>query len=299
MKILTLLLLVISQPMIAATIHSFRSEGGEFSSFLEHVRSNLGEEHKIIDNILNKDDDYQKFRRKILSEKPSFLLLLDNKALNFTKSLVKEKHSAIKAMAGVATMSINLKHELKESTKVCGVSYEPPALRIVTQFQLKTKKKVNKLFVVYRESIFKEIVKEASIQLKREGIELISSPISDSFSSAQLEKTIKSGLDKADAFWVLTDNIVINRSNFESVWLKLARKSNKPFLCSVKGFAREDLDFCTFSTYPNPEELAIQTVSILRELIEEGGSPEEMGVEHVYRLDSEINKRALKRLYPN
>ena len=287
---------VLSTSLVAETIHSFRSQGAEFQDVVSMIRENLGESYQIEEHILAADAKYESFEKILLKNPPKYLLLLDNKSLKFGKQFASSGLPQSKGIKGVVTMALNLKDELRNSQKFCGVAFEAPILRIVTQFQLQTKHKITSVLVLYRD-IFSDVIREAKQQLAREKVVLNAIKVSDTAGSKELKNLLGKGLKSNDAVWVLADNILMNRKNFQSVWLNLARNAKKPFLCSVKGLASEEIDFCAFSSYPNSEELAAQTANMLQEMVEDGGDPRDLGVDHVYSLDSELSKKVLRRIY--
>lgn len=288
-----ILLMCADRSALATTIYAFHSSGDQFESVVEMVRMYLGEDYKVIDYPLSKESTFDEFRTAVRSSKVEYALLLDNTAVEFAKRYKVEMGNPFKA---VATMSLNLRKELESQDHICGIAFEPPVLRVVTQYQLQTKRKIRRLFVAYRAE-FIDTVEAARTQLAREGIELNAVRTTESPSNQQLSEILEEGLVGNDAIWVLPDNIMINKSNFQSVWLKLARSAQKPFLCSIKGFAAESLNFCTFASFPNPTELAAQTGAMLQNLIEDNIPPAELGVDQVYNLEFEINRPALLRIY--
>lgn len=284
----------------ASDILVFRAQEQEFAAIVNQLKRDLAK-YSTSEVIVEKDYTYEKMRAAILIEKPKSLILLDNQALQFAKRLRDESDTYLANMRGVVGMGLNLKKELKDDPRFCGVAYEVPGYTLVTNFRKIYRKRLETVLAIYRKSTFQHAIDDARKQLALEKINLIAIDAEASGSDERtLMATVEKGLaeevsgQKVDVVWVIGDNGLINAKTFSSIWLDKSAKFSIPFLCGLQQFANPKLNFCTYAASPQDAGIVDQLAQMTLSLIEDGVDPLELGVDYLLSTDKVINMRKVR-----
>ena len=292
-KILTVYLLVLSNSVLA-NILIMRPESKNFDEFVQSFETEVSHYYKAEQYVIAPETSTKEILQKIDATKPSLILLLDNVAVKKAKKLLEE-HSKLPPM--IATMALNLRHSLRDIDDIAGVGYEVSGYTIVSELNKIINRKLRKIKVIYRASLFKELVVDAKKQLKRENISLHSVNVETPDSSdmnAKIKEEI-SKLDGYDALWIMLDSSLLTKENFSQVWIKGARSAEIPFLCGVEKFALPPINLCPFAAYPNTRGLASHVAEIALSILDGDAVASDYGVEYLTSSDKIINLPSLKR----
>ena len=300
-KICLTLVLFMDLTAVASTIGLVRQAGVEFEEVDKTVSEILGEDYSVKRFVLKKDSKYTQFLDFVKKEKPALVILMDNVAVNFGKKLAKESDKSLANIPTISAMGLNLKDQLKGQATMSGVAYEVPAFTILTNFRnLLADKRLINVLTIYRDDEFANMMTDAQKQLDREGINLIGVDAShvkgsqlNSFLNRHLSETYHGA--KIDAILVMTDNILMNKSTFAPIWLKKARTLKVPFLCGVKNLAISKINFCSYASFPDHNELGDQVSQQVFAILEDESSPEEVGVEYILAVKQIANHQLLKQ----
>lgn len=286
--------------LYASDIGLVRQKGYLFEQFEKTIVEILGSQYKVHTFVLEDHMKYSSFLSFVRSKRLKMLVLMDNAAVKFGKRLSFESDKNLSDLPSVSAMGLNLKEQLRGFRSMSGVAYEVPALTNLINFRnLLKDKKLTNVLTVYRHSVFSNMMRDAQMQLNREGINLIGLDAS-SLRGDELTFFLERYLsdlyygNKIDAVLVMADNVLISRENFSTVWINKARSLNIPFICGVKSLVAEDLDFCSYASYPDHVELANQVSQQIFSIIEEGANPEELGVEYILSVKEVVNLPLLK-----
>lgn len=292
---ISILLLLLERSLLAATLMTVSFESEEMRLVKETVARDL-KKHKLVDLVIRKDSDYNEFLAAVRKNKPDFLALLDNKAVNFMKKMEAEKAPDMAHMQAAATMALNLRHVLQDNKRICGIVYEVPAFTIITKFRRLVSRAVTTVLAPYRASEFELMFTEAKQQLQKEGIELIGVNVeADGRDTATVNKLVEKALveeyagRKIDAILVPSDNVILNKDAFASLWLRKARSLKIPFLCNIEKFTSKEFDFCTFAAYPDHVALGHQLAEQISESLENGTPVSELGVDYIIGVQESLN----------
>src|SRR5687768_4158936 len=100
---ISILLMLLTQNLAAATLMTVSFDSEEMRLVKETIARDLNK-HKHVDLVIRKDSDYQEFLTAVRKNKPDFLALLDNKAVNFMKRMEKEKEADVAHIQAASTM---------------------------------------------------------------------------------------------------------------------------------------------------------------------------------------------------
>jgi ABC-type uncharacterized transport system substrate-binding protein len=295
--------LLCSQSSYAAKILISRSEDKVLNEFETMLKSELTDYEISVLKVSSKTTNND-FAESVKHEKPDYLLLVDNRSVELALQFIKDKKEIAQNLTGVSTMALNLKEILSSGQKnIAGIAYEVPGFSIITQFRYLLDQNIHNVLVFYRKSLFGKTIDEAREQLGREGVNLIALDVEqagrDQASiNAFLEKNLTPVHDnkKVDVVWVLSDNALINGSNFAQIWIPKARSLPIPFVGGIKQFSSAAMDFCVFTSSPNHNDLAHQTTDLLLSIIEKENRPEEVGIEYILSVDKSLNLKRAKAL---
>lgn len=292
---IVMLSLLLTPSLAAATLMTVSFDSAEMKLVKETVIRDL-KKHKHIDFIIDKNSDYDQFLSALQKHKPDFVALLDNKAVNFMRKLEEQKPQNLGNVQAAATMALNLRHVLRNSQKICGIHYEVPAFTIITRFRSLIQRTITRVLAPYRASEFEWMMTEAKQQLQKEGIELLAVNVeANGRETAAMNKLVEKVLSeehsgkKIDAILVPSDNVILNKEAFAGIWLRKARSLRVPFLCNIEKFTSKDFDFCTFAAYPDLVALGHQLAEQINEVLENGNSVAELGVDYIIGVQETLN----------
>jgi ABC-type uncharacterized transport system substrate-binding protein len=290
-----LLSLFLAQALNAATLMTVSFDSPEMRTVKETVARDL-KSHKHIDFIIDRNSDYTQFVAALQKDKPDFVALLDNKAVNFMRKLEEEKPQGLQNVHAAATMALNLRHVLRDSRRICGIHYEVPAFTIITRFRRLMQRTITRILAPYRASEFEWMMNEAKQQLQKEGIELLAVNVeANGRDVAAINKMVDKTLAgefagrKIDAVLVPTDNVILNKEAFAGIWLQRARSQKIPFLCNIEKFTSKEFDFCTFAAYPDLVALGHQLAEQISEALENGSTVADLGVDYIIGVQETLN----------
>ncbi|HET9236520.1 MAG TPA: hypothetical protein VFO10_04690 [Oligoflexus sp.] len=282
--------------LTAATVMTVSFDASEMRVVRETLARDL-KKHKHVEFLIDKNSDYAQFIGALEKNRPDFVALLDNKAVNFMKRLEEEKKPEnLARIQAAATMALNLRNVLQGSTRICGIHYEVPAFTIITRFRSLMQRTITRVLAPYRASEFEWMISEARQQLQKEGIELIGVDVeANGREQEAINKLVETILSdehagrKIDAILVPTDNVILNKEAFTAIWLRKARSLKVPFLCNIEKFASKDFDFCTFAAYPDLVALGHQLAEQINEVLENGSSVKDLGVDYIIGVQEALN----------
>lgn len=282
------------------TILVFRKKGESFKQVYESMKNELEDRYQFVD-IAKKKTNFEEFHKKIKEEKPIFLVLMDNKYINYGIKYNSESNHKIN---GLALMGLNLKKILKGNKHIFGIAYETPAYTLITQYKNIAAHSVKNVLVVHRGSFFNERIQTASTRLKDERIVL------RAIDAEKDGKTKKSVIDfvtknlpllakdskSYDLVWVLLDSGLLNSSLFNPVWIKTARSSSIPFIVGTEKLVSPKFNFAVFGISPDLVEYGQQAAQMADFHLNDKESPETLGVEDLISVKKVFNQTRAEEL---
>ena len=299
------LFFVLSNPIALAkskmkTVLVVRSEEKEFTTMYESISKDLKKKYQIEEFIFNKETKYSDFAQKMKSENPNFLLLMDNKSVNFGMEWNK---SVKNKTSGLAMMGLNLQSILKNNEYFSGIAFELPVFALVTQFKYIIDTPVKNMLVFYRKSLFQEIVDQANTHLRGENITLNAVDVEVNgkskekiieFMKTKAESLLQEG--KVDVIWCMLDSFLLSKNIFIEFWQPLAKKINIPIISGIEQLVDPKMNFATFSISPDKQDLVGQAVQVIERILEENESPKEIGVQQIHSVESILNQGKAQEL---
>ena len=263
-RLIFLSFLLLSQVLAKDKILIVKKASKNFKEVSSVIKQEIGSDYEIVELDIDNNTEYSKFAAEVRKVRPKMLVLLDNEAVELAKRFNKEKDDYAKNLKAVASMGVNLQKVLKGNKNICGIAYEVPAYAIITDYKFIVKSNLKNVLVFYRKSEHQELIEKTRKQLKNEGVELIAV---DAEKFGKRQKDIDFFLKKnliwqtmkksVDAVWVLSDNVLVSKTNFSQYWLPVSKRVKKPFLSGIKAFSK-DLSFCEYSVSPNHSDLGGQ-----------------------------------------
>ncbi len=292
----------LAQPLYAAKILLLRLPVPEMKTLARSVEKNL-RDHQLEEVVLADNASYEDFVEAVKSKNPDVLALLDNSTIAYAERYLKELKSP-KTLYAAATMGLNLKSILKDHPKICGIAFEVPAFQVLTRFRTYAKSSIETVLAPYRKSEFGPSMDEAVQQLAKVQIKLIPFDL-DSYSGNRdkLDQALLQNLatqvqgQRIDAILIPTDSELLNQQNLKKVWIRKANELPIPFLCNIESLTQKRQNFCAFAAYPDIDDLGRQFSDQIRQILESGFSPKDLGVEYIASAKDKFNldkMRALK-----
>ncbi len=273
--------------------------GKNFDEVREGMQKELKSRYAFGEFQVAKDTAYEEFRKKVDEEKADLHVLMDNQAVSFLSRYNQESKQGVVLKKGVAVLGLNLKAVLKGNKEIAGVAFETPAYSLITQFRYVSKKTLKNVLVLYRKSLFEDVIREASAQLKREGIALEAVNV-ESIGAATdtiaqvVDTTLRSRVTESaqvDAVWVLLDSALLTPAAFSSTWVPIARGSKIPFVTGVENLVSAQMNFALFGITPNLADLASQAAQQVEAIAGEGVSPGDLGCEEPIGVNKFLNSK--------
>ena len=115
----------------AETILFIRNGESSFETVYKDMSKDLTH-YKIKDFVLGDKDSFSDFASKVREISPDFMVLMDNKAVDYGIKLTQDSKSKL---TGLGLMALNLQKILKTNPSISGVAFEPPAYTLITQFR--------------------------------------------------------------------------------------------------------------------------------------------------------------------
>lgn len=278
-------------PLQAEKILVLRSSVEEFSQVLSGFKNELEEDYTIVDKTIDVDESYISIFRTINNEDPDLLVVIDEQAIDVALKYSKAHNEELPCVA----LGLNLKKVIGKYKNFCGISYEVPLFQMATNFRFASQDKVKKILVPFRMSQHLEMVWNAKKQLRKEGINLVGLNVEkDGKDKEEILNTLKEELqqklkeEKFDAIWALSDSDLLNDESLKKIWLP-ASKKGVPILGGIKKFANKDMDFCSFVSSPDHQQLGMQLSQLVTGILEDGEKPQRLSVENVIAVQSVIN----------
>lgn len=288
-----------SQAFAKDKIFVARKGNKNFKVVLDELQKELTD-YDFIDYVLGNDEDYTKFEKKVRSSDAKLMVLMDNASVTLGKQFfINNKKSSVKA--GVALMALNLPAAIDGNQHLAGIAFESPAYTMVTSFKQVTTKPVKNVLVLYRKSVFENLIQESKEQLALEKIKLHAVDVEAGGVEETLKKYLFEEINKGsyDVVWVLLDSALLKAEYFKGIWIKASTKTKIPFISGTELFAMPKLDFCTFVITPELKDMAGQAAQIIDSILRDGLKPSDIGnkgIEKVESVTKILNKNKAKSI---
>jgi hypothetical protein len=283
----------------APTLLIFRKGSDNFADCTRAFGS-AAADCRLIDAVMPEKMSYEQFSSKIREIKPRMLVLMDNQAVSYARRFNQEPDDYARKLRSVAAMGLNLPKILSGNRLISAVEYEVPAYTILTQWRHVSGIKLEKALVFYRGSQHREMIKEASEQLAKEGITLRAIDCEADGKSreqviAAVRKLVPSEVAQGDvqAVWVLADSVILCKETFAGIWVKTARTSKIAFVSGIAEFSGQKAGFCAFSASPDHKALGSQMANLALDVME---NDDEAKVDHILAVVKTTDAARLKSL---
>jgi hypothetical protein len=243
-----------------------RKEGESFEKVAKGLYNELSEELAIYEHILNKNTGEEAVITKIVNTKPKLVVLMDNKSISIFKKYQSQIIDPLQMIPSVSLMSVFVEEAISDLKNATGISFEIPIYTSVANLQLLLKKSIRKVGVVHR-AFLTGFLKKNELYFKTENIVLATYLISDN--KTKLKSNLKKGLkelikkQEVDALWIPNDNVILQPSLIQEVWLPTLKRNRIPVIVGAKVLVDPKIDLGSFAVLPDYESLGIQAAEII------------------------------------
>lgn len=282
-------------------ILNVRKDGRDFEIVSNSIQDELRDKYDFEGMVIGRDTEYITFKKKVELSQPHLIILMDNKAVGFAQRLNSELKKPVPCLA---LMGINFASSLKGDKNIAAIAYESPGYSLVTQFRYNVDKKVQKVAVIYRDSVFRERVELAARELAREGVELQPVNVESEGTTEEeigqvLNTKVKDILQDSghyDAAWIILDSVILSPGLMAKNWIPQAQNARIPILVEVESLVAKEINFGTFAVTPNLADMGNQAAQMVEAILRDGISPKDIGVERVISVNRVINLLRLQNL---
>lgn len=226
--------------------------------------------------------DAEALRRALEAAKPTLVFALGSRALTLARA-------TLPSVPVVFVMVVNFRrHEAAASPHTMGVALEPPVFREFAQFKMVAAAVKRVLVFTTKDSSAR--IAEAREQLASFGAELVAVSVDK---PEDVERKLAASLSGIDAVWLMNDPVVVNKKTFELL-RDTTVTHNLPYLCSFSDtFAREG---ALMSVSVDTAALGAQAGAMTRMVLEQGRTPESIGVQPPISTKLVLNMRTAQKI---
>lgn len=250
--------------------------GADFLEVSETLIEELGTDFMTVYRRVESHTSFERFEQHMQETKPDLVVLMDN------PSVIQFKHYQEKygqaAPPAIAVMALFIENNLQNLQNVAGIRYEVPAVTSFTSLRNLIKKPVNRIGVIYRQSVEPFIERQKRL-CQREQLELVGYPLPDR--EINFKRSLRRALnhlilkERVDALWILNDSALLNLVAVRDVWIPKLKRFRKPVIVGVRPLI-EDWELGNFAVLPDHQGLGKQVSELVYDMTAEdwqGGEP--------------------------
>lgn len=272
---------------------------GGFGTVMNVIRKEVSKDYNVHFRPVDQRTGYETFDLYYKAIRPSFLILMENTAIDFYRYFQKKNPDLKPFPPAIACMALFISEQTGGIENAVGISYELPPVLMVTQLRHMIEQEVKTLGVVYRDE-YHGFIQRQKKYCEREGITIVGFPINKK--EEKVGEGIKKGLrylikkQKVDALWVLNDNVLLTQDLVDDVWAPRLKFYKKPILVGVERLS-QDGAFGNFGVYPDHQEIGHQVVDMVYDYLAHGTLTKNVRVEEpraiITMLDLDFAKKYL------
>ncbi len=300
---LVLVLSAVAQAADMFPVLVVRPEQPTFAAAAASLQGELGPRYAITTLVAPAQDDgaalpgLAQYVALPKGQAPRVVVAFDNRVIRAVRAAVGPGGPPV-----VAAMGLNLMQELSPAAGVCGVSFDVAPFTLVTRFQALTHSRIRAVLLPYRGQAFATQVADAIRQLDRAGIRVVARDVTADGADPQriawvLERYLAgwAAEEGIDAVVVPSDSVLVNRRTLP-LWIKVGRRSSRPFLTGIEALATPDLSLCVFAAAPDPHGIGSQVAQLVVQLVEDRATPAQLGIEPPIQILSRWDQTQADRL---
>lgn len=200
---------------------------------------------------------------------PKAAVLIGNNAIRSYIKYSNKNRQKTEPIQVVTILALDVQRAVSGLENVNAIAYETPMLTALVSFRRTFNKPVDKVGVLYRNSL-KSFIEKHTHYCAKEKISIRGIEISDDTSKIQLD--IASALqnlignEKVDALWIPNDNVLLKPEFLGNIWFPALKKKKIPLIVGVEALVNPELNFGTFAVIPDPVALGEQAAEIIYNL---------------------------------
>jgi hypothetical protein len=260
-----------------------RPDQADFAVAAKAMMAELGERHPIETLIAHGQEgpDPEALTRA-LDRRPRVIVAFDNRAIAAVRQARGPQGPPV-----VAAMGLNLAQELDPTAGLCGVSFDVAPFTLVTRFQAITHSRIRSVLLPCRGHAFADQVAR-DVTAEGDDPQRIAWVLERHLATWVAEEGI-------DAVVVPSDSVLVNRRTLP-LWMKVGRRSSRPFLTGIEALAASNLAFCVFAAAPDPQGVGSQAAQLVLQLIEDPRAAQRLGIEPPIQIRTRWDPAQAERL---
>lgn len=242
-------------------------KGEDFQKAVHALKTNLYD-FDVLNVVVDRSEENTVLEKTMTDYSPQVVVLMDNRGIRQYKAFLNRK-TQYQKIPVIALMALQLHSVLSDMPQSLGISYELPAVTMITRLREVVRVPVYKVGVVYRKSM-KNFYLQNRKYCQIEKIDLKGVEVDDHVSISELRKSLRYLLKKEqiDALWVINDNRLLNRQTLVKVWLPEVQANPLPVIVGVESLIQTHLNFGMYAAVPDPEGLGAQAANLIYDVME-------------------------------
>jgi hypothetical protein len=274
-----------------------RPGSADFTSALEGIRDELGDECTISEMIVKSDTPVEAFKRTYQQVRPRLIVLMEGKSLNLYRRFQEGNPAGTTYPPSIVFMTSYARQRIKSLVNATGLTYEIQAIQAISNVRELVDRPIVKVGTLYSSNL-KEFFKDQQQICKNEQIDLIGVLIP---AGRRLERDIKNGLvkllkeEKVDAIWVINDDNILMKDHLNWSWIPILRKYKVPVVVGVERLAEDSVGMAPFAVVPDHVEMGAQVGGMILSIKEDNWSLENFNIDKPISVHKKYNPNLIPK----
>lgn len=252
----------------------------EFDVVRKSLKEEISEDFDVVTVLVGEESGPELFAAAIAEHKPACLVLMNNRTAMLYEAFQAAQPPDVPMPPAIVIMASFVSRVETRLRNATGIAYEVPAVTVMVNLRSFLSRPIERVGVVYRGPLHTYVREQASMaqmeQIQIVGVELPAKPKVGELKAA-LRALAK--VHKVDAYWVLSDNVLLSRKMLRDAWIPFVRKASLPVTVGVSGLVNSKVSFGTFAMLPDHVAMGVQVANTIYDLSEDSWSTEGRGVE--------------------
>lgn len=229
----------------------------------------LGADFQVVAVRVSSRDDFDLLDQAIRRHQPRALVLMNNPTVAAYRSYLARHPDAQRLPAVVVMTSFVEEHTLTR-LGATGISYEIPLITVVTNLRRVLAVPVDRVGVIYREPLSRFVQQQTELA-RRERIAVVETVVSSQPNSSEVKQALRHTKQRADALWVLNDDILLSPRLIAHGWLPgLNERPWRPVIVGAASLVSEAQSLGTLAVLPDHTALGVQAADLIFEIADNG-----------------------------
>ena len=251
------------------------------------LRGELAEDFDVVTMRMEEGISSELIAARISQIDPKCIVLMDNRSVRAFHRLQAEGY---KTPPAIVLMSSFAEHLVARLNNATGIAYEVPGVTSFVALRTLYKKPVTRVGVLYRPALRAYVERQAALA-KMEEVELVGIEVEGEPSPRALRRALRKLFrqEKAEALWVLNDNVLLSPHLVRNAWLPEIRVHRVPVIVGVSSLVNSQLRFGSLAVLPDHEALGVQAANLLFEMADDGWRLQNGSVEPPFSIQTVVD----------